>query len=40
MQFGVQFFPAVGPETKSAAQYWDEALKLSALADELERAHH
>jgi natural product biosynthesis luciferase-like monooxygenase protein len=35
MDFGVQFFPAVGPETKSARDYWAEALKLSALADEL-----
>lgn len=35
MQFGIQFFPCVGPETKSAADYWDEALRLSTLADEL-----
>src|SRR5678815_3592538 len=35
MDFGVQFFPAVGPETKSARDYWAEALKLAALADEL-----
>ena len=35
MDFGVQFFPCVGPETKSAQAYWAEALRLSALADDL-----
>mgnify|MGYP003672101695 CR=1 FL=1 len=35
MQFGVQFFPDVGPEQKSAQQYWAEALHLTGLCDEL-----
>jgi hypothetical protein len=29
MEFGVQFFPAVGPALKSPAQYWGEALHLA-----------
>ena len=29
MEFGVQFFPAVGPETKPASQYFAEALRLT-----------
>jgi natural product biosynthesis luciferase-like monooxygenase protein len=33
MEFGVQFFPDVGPEQKPAAQYFDECLRLAALAD-------
>src|SRR5713101_7924716 len=35
MEFGVQFFPAVGPEQKSAEQYWREALALAQLAERL-----
>jgi natural product biosynthesis luciferase-like monooxygenase protein len=35
MEFGVQFFPSVGPQQKSADQYWREALHLSRLAEEL-----
>lgn len=35
MEFGVQFFPSVGPEQKSAEQYWGEALKLTQLAEQL-----
>lgn len=35
MEFGVQFFPAVGPEQKSAEQYWGDALQLTALAERL-----
>jgi len=35
MEFGVQFFPAVGPEQKSAEQYWREALALTQLAERL-----
>ncbi len=35
MEFGVQFFPSVGPDQKSAEQYWDEALKLTKLAEQL-----
>jgi alkanesulfonate monooxygenase SsuD/methylene tetrahydromethanopterin reductase-like flavin-dependent oxidoreductase (luciferase family) len=33
MEFGVQFFPSVGPDTKSGAQYFDECLKLCDLCD-------
>ena len=35
MEFGVQFFPSVGPDQKSAEQYWGEALKLTQLAEQL-----
>jgi alkanesulfonate monooxygenase SsuD/methylene tetrahydromethanopterin reductase-like flavin-dependent oxidoreductase (luciferase family) len=35
MEFGVQFFPAVGPEQKPADQYWREALHLTGLAEQL-----
>ena len=35
MEFGVQFFPSVGPEQKSAEQYWGEALHLTRLAEQL-----
>jgi natural product biosynthesis luciferase-like monooxygenase protein len=35
MEFGLQFFPSVGPAEKSAEQYWDEALRLSEHADAL-----
>lgn len=35
MEFGVQFFPSVGPEMKSAADYWTEALELTRYAEEL-----
>lgn len=35
MKFGLQFFPAVAPDEKSAAQYWGEALHLVSLCDEL-----
>ena len=35
MEFGVQFFPAVGPETKPAHQYFDEALRLTETAETL-----
>jgi alkanesulfonate monooxygenase SsuD/methylene tetrahydromethanopterin reductase-like flavin-dependent oxidoreductase (luciferase family) len=35
IQFGIQFFPNVGPETKSARQYFDECLRLVDLVDEL-----
>lgn len=33
MEFGIQFFPAVGEEQKPGAQYFDEALKLCELCD-------
>ena len=35
MEFGVQFFPAVGPDQKAADQYWREALELTQLAEQL-----
>src|SRR5215472_1737962 len=35
MEFGVQFFPAVGPDQKAADQYWREALELTQLAEGL-----
>jgi alkanesulfonate monooxygenase SsuD/methylene tetrahydromethanopterin reductase-like flavin-dependent oxidoreductase (luciferase family) len=39
MEFGVQFFPSVGPTLKSPAQYWDEALQLTHLAEQLGYVH-
>jgi len=39
MQFGVQFFPDVRPEERSAAQYFREALDLSEEADRLGYSH-
>ncbi len=39
MEFGLNFFPDVGPDEKSAAQYWDEALHLTGLCDELGYGH-
>src|SRR6476661_4852052 len=35
MEFGVQFFPAVGPDQKGADHYWREALELTQLAERL-----
>lgn len=35
MKFGLQFFPDVGPEEKSAVAYWNECLDLTELCDEL-----
>ena len=29
----MQFFPAVGPDTKSGQQYFDESLRLTEFAD-------
>ena len=39
MQFGLQFFPDVKPEQKSAGDYFAEALELSAVADQLGFTH-
>jgi alkanesulfonate monooxygenase SsuD/methylene tetrahydromethanopterin reductase-like flavin-dependent oxidoreductase (luciferase family) len=39
MEFGIQFFPDVGPEEKSAQQYWNESLYLSELGDQLGYGH-
>ncbi|HXQ50550.1 MAG TPA: LLM class flavin-dependent oxidoreductase [Stellaceae bacterium] len=33
MEFGMQFFPDVSPEQKSAQQYFDECLRLAQLGD-------
>ncbi len=33
MRVGIQFFPDVGPEVKSARDYWQEALRLVGLVD-------
>ncbi len=39
MQFGVQFFPDVKPEEKSAETYFSEALDLAEEADRLGYTH-
>jgi alkanesulfonate monooxygenase SsuD/methylene tetrahydromethanopterin reductase-like flavin-dependent oxidoreductase (luciferase family) len=39
IDFGLQFFPDVGPEEKSAQAYWNESLQLTGLADELGYSH-
>ena len=37
--FGINFFSSVRPEQKSGEQYFDEALRLSVLAEELGFSH-
>jgi alkanesulfonate monooxygenase SsuD/methylene tetrahydromethanopterin reductase-like flavin-dependent oxidoreductase (luciferase family) len=39
MEFGIQFFPDVGPAEKSAAAYWQEALALVGECDDLGYGH-
>ena len=39
MEFGLQFFPDVGPDVKPADRYWSECLHLASLADELGYSH-
>ena len=39
MKFGIQFFPDVGPDEMSAADYWGESLQLVDLCDELGYQH-
>lgn len=39
MEFGIQFFPDIGPDIKPADQYWDEALRLVDLVDDLGYTH-
>src|SRR5215475_13632510 len=39
MQVGIQFFPDVGPEVKSARDYWQEALSLVRLCDRYGYSH-
>ena len=35
LEFGIQFFPSVGPEQVPADRYWDEALRLTQIAEQL-----
>lgn len=39
MRFGINFFPTLGPADRPAAQYYDECLRLTELADELGYHH-
>ena len=39
VQFGLNFFPCVGPAEKSAERYFREALHLASLTDELGLTH-
>lgn len=39
MEFGIQFFPDVGPTQKSARDYWRDALELTSICDELGFSH-
>ena len=39
MQFGLNFFPEVGPDEKGPDEYWSEALHLTSLCDELGYSH-
>ncbi len=39
MQVGIQFFPDIGPETKSARDYWRDALRLVDLCDRYGYSH-
>ena len=39
MQIGIQFFPDIGPEVRSARDYWQDALSLVALCDRYGYSH-
>ncbi len=39
MEFGLQFFPAVAPDQKSGARYFDECLRLVELCDQYGYTH-
>jgi alkanesulfonate monooxygenase SsuD/methylene tetrahydromethanopterin reductase-like flavin-dependent oxidoreductase (luciferase family) len=39
MEFGIQFFPDVGPEEKSGQDYWNESLHLVEVAEPLGYNH-
>ena len=39
MEFGLQFFPDVGPEVKRGQQYWNECLDLAEICDSLGYSH-
>ena len=35
VEFGIQFFPSVGPHEKPADRYWAEAVRLTRIAEQL-----
>ena len=39
MEFGIHFFPSVGPTQKSGAKYFEECLRLVDHCDELDFRH-
>ena len=39
MQVGIQFFPDIGPDVRSAQDYWQQALSLVALCDRYGYSH-
>ncbi len=39
MQVGIQFFPDIGPDVRSARDYWQDALSLAALCDRYGYSH-
>jgi natural product biosynthesis luciferase-like monooxygenase protein len=39
MQVGIQFFPDIGPDVRSARDYWQDALSLVALCDTYGYSH-
>ena len=39
MEFGIQFFPDIGPDIKPADAYWDDCLRLVELIDDLGYTH-
>ena len=39
MQVGIQFFPDIGPDVRSARDYWQDALSLVALCDRYDYSH-
>jgi len=39
MKFGISLFPTVGPDERSAAEYYDDSIRLAQLADILGFAH-
>jgi alkanesulfonate monooxygenase SsuD/methylene tetrahydromethanopterin reductase-like flavin-dependent oxidoreductase (luciferase family) len=39
VEFGIQFFPAVGPDQRSAADYFHDCLELAGAADQLGYSH-
>ncbi|NQV54487.1 MAG: LLM class flavin-dependent oxidoreductase [Rhodospirillales bacterium] len=39
MKFGIQFFPDIGPDQKSAQEYWQESLDLTEICDDIGYTH-